>query len=48
MLFSFRDDLSYVAQRLKAEATGNPVVEGQEVRIPMSIDGMFLSLLVHL
>ena len=29
VLFSFRDDLSYVAQRLKAEATGDPVVEGQ-------------------
>lgn len=41
VLFSFRDDLSYVAQRLKAEATGAPVVEGQEVRIPMAIDGHF-------
>ncbi|MCL6740284.1 TIGR02281 family clan AA aspartic protease [Sphingomonas sp. RB56-2] len=41
VLFSFRDDLSYVAQRLKAEATGDPVVEGQEVRIPMAIDGHF-------
>lgn len=40
-LFTFRDDLGYVAQRLKAEATGNPVVEGQEVRIPMAIDGHF-------
>jgi len=41
VLFSFRDDLGYVAQRLKAEATGAPVVEGQEVRIPMAIDGHF-------
>ena len=41
VLFSFRDDLSYVAQRLKAEATGDPVVEGREVRIPMAIDGHF-------
>ena len=41
VLFSFRDDLGYVAQRLKAEATGEPVVEGQEVRIPMAIDGHF-------
>ena len=41
VLFTFRDDLGYVAQRLKAEATGEPVVEGQEVRIPMSIDGHF-------
>lgn len=41
VLFTFRDDLGYVAQRLKAEATGDPVVEGQEVRIPMAIDGHF-------
>jgi aspartyl protease family protein len=41
VLFSFRDDLGYVAQRLKAEATGAPVVEGREVRIPMAIDGHF-------
>ena len=41
VLFTFRDDLGYVAQRLKAEATGDPVVEGQEIRIPMAIDGHF-------
>ena len=41
VLFTFRDDLSYVAQRLKAEATGHPVVEGQDIRIPMAIDGHF-------
>ncbi len=41
VLFTFRDDLSYVAQRLKAEATGDPVVEGREIRIPMAIDGHF-------
>lgn len=41
VLFSFRDDLNYVAERLKAEATGAPVVAGQEVRVPMSIDGHF-------
>ena len=41
VLFTFRDDLGYVAQRLRAEATGAPVVEGREVRIPMSIDGHF-------
>jgi aspartyl protease family protein len=41
VLFSFRDDLGYVAQRLKAEATGTPVVEGEEIRIPMAIDGHF-------
>ena len=41
VLFTFADDLGNVAQRLKAEATGAPVVEGQEVRIPMAIDGHF-------
>lgn len=41
VLFTFRDDLGYVAQRLRAEASGQPVVEGQEVRIPMAIDGHF-------
>ena len=41
VLFTFRDDLGYVAQRLKAEATGAPVVQGHELRIPMAIDGHF-------
>jgi aspartyl protease family protein len=41
ILFTFRDDLSFVAQRLKSEATGQPVVEGRELRIPMAIDGHF-------
>jgi aspartyl protease family protein len=33
--------LGWVAQRLKAEAVGTPVLEGQETRIPMAIDGHF-------
>lgn len=41
ILFTFRDDLGYVAQRLRAEATGQPVLEGEVVHIPMSIDGHF-------
>lgn len=41
VLFTFRDDFGYVAQRLRAEASGEPVVAGQEVRIPMAIDGHF-------
>lgn len=41
VLFTFRDDLGYVAQRIRAEAMGDPVVVGQEVRIPMAIDGHF-------
>ena len=41
VLFTFRDNLGYIAQRLKTEATGQPLVAGQEVRIPMAIDGHF-------
>ena len=41
VLFTFRDDFGYLAQRLKAEAVGTPVSEGQETRIPMAIDGHF-------
>ena len=41
VLFTFRDDFGYLAQRLKAEATGSPVTQGREVRIPMAIDGHF-------
>jgi aspartyl protease family protein len=41
VVFTFRDDLGYVAQRLKSEATGAPVSVGQQVRIPMAIDGHF-------
>src|SRR4029077_4248985 len=31
----------WVVQRLKAEAVGTPVLQGQETRIPMAIDGHF-------
>jgi aspartyl protease family protein len=41
VLFAFRDDFGYLAQRLKAEAIGTPVSEGQETRIPMALDGHF-------
>jgi aspartyl protease family protein len=41
VLFTFRDDLGLVAQRLRAEATGAPVEQGAEIRIPMAIDGHF-------
>lgn len=41
VLFTFRDDLSYVAQRLNAEATGAPVRQADALRIPMAIDGHF-------
>lgn len=41
VMFTFRDDLGYVAQRLHAEATGEPVQVGRQIRIPMAIDGHF-------
>lgn len=41
VLFTFRDDFGYLAQRLRAEAIGSPVSEGRETRIPMAIDGHF-------
>ena len=41
VLFTFRDDFGWVAQGLRAEATGQPVEQGQEIRIPMAIDGHF-------
>ena len=41
VLFTFRDDLGWVAQRLRAEATGAPVQQGKTISIPMAIDGHF-------
>ncbi len=41
VLFTFRDDLSYLGQRLQAEATGEPVKVDGALRIPMAIDGHF-------
>ena len=41
IVFAFRDDLGYLGQRLRAEATGEPVRIGRTLRIPMSIDGHF-------
>ena len=41
ILFTFRDNFSWVGQRLRAEAMGTPVVQGRETRIPMAIDGHF-------
>jgi len=40
-LFSFRSEFSALGSRLKAEAIGDPVVGGGEVRIPMADDGHF-------
>jgi len=41
ILFTFRDNFGWVAQRLKAEAVGTPVEQGGETRIPMALDGHF-------
>jgi aspartyl protease family protein len=41
VLFTFRDDFGWVVQRMRAEATGEPVRKGPEIRIPMAIDGHF-------
>lgn len=41
VLFTFRDNLGWVAQRLRAEAVGTPVEQGAETRIPMALDGHF-------
>lgn len=41
VLFAFRDDFSALGQKLMAEATGEPIASGTEVRIPVSGDGHF-------
>ena len=41
ILFTFRDDLGFVLQRLKSEATGAPVQQAGQLRIPQAIDGHF-------
>jgi aspartyl protease family protein len=41
VLFTFRDNMGWVSQRLRAEAFGTPVHQGNEIRIPMAIDGHF-------
>jgi aspartyl protease family protein len=40
-IFAFRNDFSAMGQRLRSEATGRPIVEGEEVRIPLADDGHF-------
>jgi aspartyl protease family protein len=41
ILFAFRGEFSSIGQRLRAEATGTPISEGGEVRIPIGDDGHF-------
>jgi aspartyl protease family protein len=40
-VFTFRSEFSALGQRLKAEATGQPIVSGEEMRVPMAEDGHF-------
>lgn len=41
VLFAFRGEFASVGQRLRAEATGAPIEQGGEVRIPIGEDGHF-------
>lgn len=41
VVFAFRGEFSALGQRLKAEATGQPIIAGDELRIPMAEDGHF-------
>ena len=41
LLFSFRSEFSGIGQRLKAEAMGTPILDGQQIRIPIADDGHF-------
>lgn len=41
ILFSFRSEFSGFGQRLKAEALGTSIQDGDELRIPMADDGHF-------
>ena len=40
-LFTFRDNFGFVRDRLRSEATGEPILQGKELRIPMAVDGHF-------
>jgi aspartyl protease family protein len=41
VLFAFRGEFSGFADRIRAEATGAPILEGNDVRIPVADDGHF-------
>jgi aspartyl protease family protein len=40
-IFAFRGEFVGIGQRLRAEATGTPIIAGAAVRIPISDDGHF-------
>lgn len=41
ILFSFRSEFSSFGQRIKAEAIGSSIQDGEQVRIPIADDGHF-------
>lgn len=41
ILFSFRGEFSALGSRLRAEATGAPITQGEEMRVAMRDDGHF-------
>ncbi|MCJ7422397.1 retropepsin-like aspartic protease family protein [Sphingomicrobium astaxanthinifaciens] len=41
VIFTFRDDLGMVGDRLRSEVTGEPITAAGEIRVPMAIDGHF-------
>ena len=41
LVFAFRGEFSSLGQRIRAEATGASIVEGNTVRIPVAEDGHF-------
>jgi aspartyl protease family protein len=41
LIFAFRDDFSRIGQRIRAEAIGSPIVDGETVRVPVAEDGHF-------
>lgn len=40
-IFAFRSNFTSLGQRLKAEAVGSPIEDGQDIRIPIGDDGHF-------
>lgn len=41
LIFSFRSEFTALGSRLKAEAVGTPIQQGEELRIPKADDGHF-------
>ena len=41
LIFAFRGEFSSLGQRIRAEATGAPIQDGEAVRIPIGEDGHF-------